>query len=1534
MIDDSQQQPDKLAKSLGDQATGADVSRAEQELSLGDQATSGDALSSLSDLSDLTDDLGDEMPIVDLTERYEIQESIGKGGMGEVLRALDRRLKRPVAIKRVLGKMTRSKKALSRFLTEAQSIAALNHFNIVQIHDYGRDAEGPFIIMELVEGESLQEKLKTGKLEIEEAVGITCQVCDALGKAHGAGIIHRDIKPANILLTEDGTPKLTDFGLARQQTADHGQTQAGAVLGTIDFMPPEQRLDATATDARSDLWSLAATLYQMITGEVPRVIDLDDVPRQLRLALSRALKSKQADRYQTAQEFRDALKGSLTTTSGPASAVAVDLGAGECVGCHTRNEATRRFCRECAAPLRVACLACEEEIPVWDKVCPECGGKQPELATGRREEIDAQRVQAESLLKELAFEESTRIAGEIAAIEDIRLQHLKEWSGKFIESIEVEKKRQQEKAAKQHLEAQEHHKAFDYKSAIQAMEAIPEIMRTTDLSGYLKQLQADQQESQQLLQTIEERIKRRDMNASQIEALDELLNRAIELRGDRTDLHELKSGLVARKEKLIRQREKLIRQRDEAYAEAEKLLEQGEAEAALKKVRAVKTKNLGHEDVYFKDQLEKIAQKRQELSTLVAQYKDPSNRDRDVVTQILVKTCEYLDLNPKHEHIIALRDRISDQINENPDKYTFGWDQAAQGEAVLWAREEKLIRQRDEAYAEAEKLLEQGEAEVALEKIQVVISKKLRSTDVELKDQLEQIAQKRKELSAWEEKYDEANGLDQGVGVELMVATCEYLDLNPNHQEIISLRARTLEKIIAQEEKGLAALETKCSYFSETGDAVIVQILVAICEYLEVNPKQRLTVPQGVHYCRWAEQVIALRDKISNQIVCLRMEDDPIPGRLTPSVLAKLPPLVRCPRQILLGKVLTKQVATEALAKNYIGPPLRDYEMITVAAAEVLGTCTSSLILDGLTSLSVEAAQALEIQRLPAAITQRPQGRTLSLNGLTSLSVEVAQALAKCEGELRLGGLTSLSDEAAEVLGKYGGGHLTVDFDKLPESAARILRAATITLTEEVAERFLVDEESVDLYQYEVITVEAAEVLAKCEGSFTLDGLTSLSVEAAEALAKCCGEINLNGLKSLSVELAKTLAKYEGYLHLNGLTSLSVDVAQALATCKGCLRLLGLTNLSDAALKALANFAGRSLQIAADPPVGIKTDRIQYVLTKQTVEEAAAGGDYGLDFSGYAMITVEAAQALAKCCGEMAHVFDLSLGGLTSLSDEAAQALAECQGSLHLDGLTTLSVEVAQALAKCKGMLSLGGLRTLSVEAAEAIAKIYQVYAGFLCLDGLTILSVEAAQALAKCKGDLHLDGLTTLSVEVGQALAKCEGQLRLGGLTTLSVELAKTLAKCKGTLHFDGLTTLSVEVAQALAKCKGDLHLDGLTTLSVEVAQALAKCKGRLYLDGLTKPVFPSWIRSTLSLEVAQALAKCKGTLHLNGLTSLSVEVAQALAKCEGWLRLGDLTSLSDEAAEVLGKYGHGNLAVDFNKLPESAARILREAGWQVFSS
>ena len=237
------------SNSLGDDATFAGAAkRRHADGSLGDEGTVDDAAGGQGTTID-------DIDVVDLESRYRIEGTLGQGGMGAVLLATDTRLGRKVAIKRILGESSGNRTAVNRFLTEAKSIAALNHPNIVQIYDYGRAKDGPFLIMEYVDGSSLLDRCRDGALPLERVVDLACQLCDGLANAHDLGIIHRDIKPANVLLTKDGLPKLTDFGLAKARASDYGQTMTGAVLGTPDFMPPEQRRDACLVDARSDLWS-------------------------------------------------------------------------------------------------------------------------------------------------------------------------------------------------------------------------------------------------------------------------------------------------------------------------------------------------------------------------------------------------------------------------------------------------------------------------------------------------------------------------------------------------------------------------------------------------------------------------------------------------------------------------------------------------------------------------------------------------------------------------------------------------------------------------------------------------------------------------------------------------------------------------------------------------------------------------------------------------------------------------------------------------------------------------------------------------------------------------------------------------------------------------------------------------------------------------------------------------------------------------------------------------------------------------------
>ncbi|MFC1555829.1 protein kinase [candidate division KSB1 bacterium] len=198
---------------------------------------------------------------------YKILEKLGEGGMGVVYKAEDTKLKRMVALKFLTHPAVSTEAEKTRFVHEAQAAAALNHPNISTVFEIDEADDRTFIAMECIEGQSLREKIDSGQLKVDEALEIATQIAKGLLKAHEKGIIHRDIKPANIMITEDGTVKIMDFGLARIAGATK-VTKNGSTLGTVYYMSPEQAR-GEETDHRSDIWSLGVVLYEMLTGQLP-----------------------------------------------------------------------------------------------------------------------------------------------------------------------------------------------------------------------------------------------------------------------------------------------------------------------------------------------------------------------------------------------------------------------------------------------------------------------------------------------------------------------------------------------------------------------------------------------------------------------------------------------------------------------------------------------------------------------------------------------------------------------------------------------------------------------------------------------------------------------------------------------------------------------------------------------------------------------------------------------------------------------------------------------------------------------------------------------------------------------------------------------------------------------------------------------------------------------------------------------------------------------------------------------------------------
>ena len=276
-----------------------------------------------------------------MVSQYQLTEKLGSGGMGTIYRATDTRLSRTVAIKVLLPSSTRDDELRRRFLQEARAASALNHPNIITVHDIVFENETAFMVMEHVVGNTLANLIPPRGLPVSDVLHYSVQMADALVAAHDAGIVHRDLKPENVMVTGQGLVKILDFGLAKLShpaatltsqvddatvTLDAGLTVEGSILGTVSYMSPEQA-EGKAVDARSDIFSFGVVLYEMLTGRRAFVGDSavailsailrDDVrpisestagiPPAVEKLVRRCLAKDPAGRWQSIRELRAAL---------------------------------------------------------------------------------------------------------------------------------------------------------------------------------------------------------------------------------------------------------------------------------------------------------------------------------------------------------------------------------------------------------------------------------------------------------------------------------------------------------------------------------------------------------------------------------------------------------------------------------------------------------------------------------------------------------------------------------------------------------------------------------------------------------------------------------------------------------------------------------------------------------------------------------------------------------------------------------------------------------------------------------------------------------------------------------------------------------------------------------------------------------------------------------------------------------------------------------------------------------------------------
>src|SRR5438477_2969357 len=335
------QEPDDVARFLDSACGGDELLRRKVEALLASRQRAGSFIetSSVGITTRIIENEQADLLVGQTFGHYKISKRIGSGGMGEVYLATDMVAGRKAALKLLPMRFTGDAERLKRFQQEARAVVALNHPNILTVYEIGEDHSTHYIASELIEGDTLRQRLTRGRMELSEAIDVAIQVASALAAAHETGIVHRDIKPENIMVRPDGYVKVLDFGIAKlaeqevpatiptEEALLLVETNLGSILGTVRYMSPEQAYGAPV-DKATDIWSLGVVLYEMLTGHAPftgetpgeamsSILEMEPppltsyvahTPPELQQIISKALRKEREERYQNAHELLQAFQ--------------------------------------------------------------------------------------------------------------------------------------------------------------------------------------------------------------------------------------------------------------------------------------------------------------------------------------------------------------------------------------------------------------------------------------------------------------------------------------------------------------------------------------------------------------------------------------------------------------------------------------------------------------------------------------------------------------------------------------------------------------------------------------------------------------------------------------------------------------------------------------------------------------------------------------------------------------------------------------------------------------------------------------------------------------------------------------------------------------------------------------------------------------------------------------------------------------------------------------------------------------------------